>query len=132
MLSTRETQTTFGRLRPGERCVEFPLRLHDEQLSELNHRATTAQRTIGQMIRQAIGLYLAGVSDRCDGAWYDSPLDVPFDDALTVLVLLPISRLAELEALAAQRDTTASALIRRVVCCFLLECSSGQQLPIDS
>ena len=132
MLLTRETQTTFERLRPGEGCVEFPLRLHDEQLAELDHRARTAQRTIGQMIRQAIGLYLAGVRDRCDGTWGDSPPDVPSDDALTVPLLLPFSRLAELESLAVQRDTTASALVRRVVCCFLLECSSGQQLPIDS
>ena len=124
MLLTRETTTTFGRLHPAERCVEFPLLLLDEHLAELEQKARSAQQTIGQMVRQALGLYLAGVRERCgtDDMWGDSHPDVPSDGvgALAVTLLLPMSRLAELEALAARRDTTASALIRRVVCSSLL------------
>jgi hypothetical protein len=136
MLLTRETQTTSGRLHPAERCVEFPLRLLDEHLAELEQQARSAQRTIGQMIRHALGIYLAGVRERCgtDGMWGDSQPDTPSDGpgVLAVTLLFPVSQLAELEALAARCDTTASALIRRVVCSSLLLRSPHQQPPNES
>ena len=51
---------------------------------------------------------------------------------LVVTLLLPTSRLAELEVLAARRDTTASTLIRRVVCCSLLRHPPGEQPPNET
>ena len=83
------------------------------------------------MIRQAIGLYLDGVRDRygAEGLGGDSQPDMPSAaGTLAVTLLLPMSRVAELEALAAQRQTTASALIRRVICCSLLGRSPVQKL----
>ena len=132
MLLTREPQTPFGQLHPAEGCAEFPLLLRDEHWAELQQKATTGQRTIGQMIRQALGHYLAEVRDRRDA---NDRLDDSQPDrtdghgVLTVMLQIPLSRLAELEALAAQRDTTASALIRHVVCFSFLSRSSGPQVP---
>ena len=121
MLLIRKPQTTFGLPHPSEGCVEFPLQLLDEHFVELEQKARAAQRGIGQMLRRALGLYFAGVLDRdlADGMCGDSQPDLPPDGSgvLAVTLLLPISRLTELESLAARRDTTASALIRRVICC---------------
>ncbi len=135
MLLTREPPTTFVPLHPAEGCVEFPLLLQDEELAELDQQARSAQRTIGQMIRQALGLYLAGVRDRCDaGGGGDSQPDTPSDGpgVLAVTLLLPVSRLLELEAIAARGGTTAGALIRRVVWFSLHLRSPHQQPPNDS
>lgn len=129
---TCEPHAPLRRLLPGEGCVEFPLLLLDEHLIELEQKARSENRTIGQMIRQAIGRYVTGAVEPCgtDDKWADSQIDTPFDmsGALVVTLLLPVSRLEELKAIATQRDTTASALIRHVVCRFLLRRSSDQQL----
>ncbi|OWK39802.1 hypothetical protein FRUB_05692 [Fimbriiglobus ruber] len=88
------------------------------------------------MIREAIGLYLAGVRDRCsaEGLWANSEPDTPSDesDVHSVTLLLPVSRLAELDAHAASRDTTAGVLIRRLVCSSLLKRSAGERPPNES
>ena len=136
MLRTREAHKTFVRLHAAEACVEFPLLLLDEHLAELEQKARSAQRTIGQMIREALGLYLAGRRDRCgtDGMGGGTQPDPPSDDpgVLAVTLLLPVSRLAELEVVAARGGTTAGALIRRVVCSTLLGRTSARRPPEES
>ncbi|HEV3439988.1 MAG TPA: hypothetical protein VG122_21655 [Gemmata sp.] len=129
---TSDRHAPLRRLLPGEGCVEFPLLLLDEHLTELEQKAMSEKRTIGQMIRQAIGQYVTRAAEPCgtDDKWADSQLDTPSDmsGSLVVTLLLPVSRLEELESIATQVDTTASALIRRVVCYSLLGRSSVQQL----
>ncbi len=124
-----DTPISVARRHSQEGCVEFPLLLLDEQLAELERQATSEKRTIGQMIRQAIGLYLASKRDRCGtDRRGDSLPDLPPDGAgvIAVTLLLPRSQLAELESLANQCETAVSVLIRRVVCCCLLPFSAGQ------
>jgi hypothetical protein len=118
MLLTRETHTKYPRLHPTEGCVDLPLFLLDGQLAALEQQARSEGRTIGETIRQAIRLYLAGGCNRCDSdcTWGDVRLDIPPDGSgVEVTLLLPTSRLVELEALAVQRDTTTAALIRQAV-----------------
>jgi hypothetical protein len=129
MIMTRETQKMVEPLHPAEGCVEFPLLLLDEQLAELEGEAKSAQRTIGQMIRQALGDYLAGASKECGAGGlgaFQPELVLDGSRVLAVTLLLPGSRLAELEALADQFETTVSVLIRRAVCCCLLPLSPNQ------
>jgi hypothetical protein len=135
-LVTQQPQTTFGRFHPSDACVEFPLLLLDEELAELEQSARFAQRTIGQMIRQALGLYLTAVRDQCndEDGWGDFQPDAPFvgPDVLAVTLLLPASGLAELEAVAARRDAPASTLIRHVIYFALLGRSTRQSPPNES
>jgi hypothetical protein len=124
MQLTRDPHAPTGPPHPAAGCVEFPLHLLDEHLTELERRAGSEKRTIGQMIRQAVERHLAGARETGDG--HDSvggfQLDVPPDGSGTIAVtlLLPVAQLAQLEALAARRATPTSALIRRIVCSSLL------------
>ena len=130
MFLSEDIPTTFGRLQPPESCVDVPLVLLDQQLAALNQRAQSEGRTIGQMIRLAIGLHLAHGCGCCESGWglgnprIESPPDCP--GIFEVSLLLPSSRVGELEVLAFRCETTTASLIRRMVCCSLLECSSIQ------
>ena len=121
MLSTGDTQTKYG-VHPEAACAEIPVLFPDAELAVLEQKAAADGRTIGQMIRLAIGAYLAG-GCRC-GA--DDRLDAVPDSSNVgeIRLLVPTSRLAELQALAARRGTTTDALIRRVVCHSIIGCSS--------
>ncbi|WP_020465588.1 hypothetical protein [Singulisphaera acidiphila] len=136
MILTCDISTKFGRLHPSELCVELPLILLDGQLAALAQKARSEGRTIGQIIRLAIDLHIAGGCNRSDvhrilgGLRIDSPPDG--FGIVEVTLLLPTSRLAELEALASQSDTTTGTLIRGMFCCSLLECSPIQQSPGES
>mgnify|MGYP001797798024 CR=1 FL=1 len=105
--------------------------LPDQQLAAMNQRARSEGRTIGQMLRLAIGLHLARGCRCCESdsglgnPRIESPPDGP--GIVEVSLLLPSSRVSELEVLAARRDTTTASLIRRMVSCSLLECSSIHQ-----
>lgn len=135
MLLTREPQTQFGQLHPAEGCAEVPLLLRDEHLAELQQQATSGQRTMGQLIRLALGHYLAEARDRCgaDGRLDDDQLDLTDGQGvLAVTLLLPLSRLAELDAIAVRSATTTSALIRRVVCSSLIRSQASQEPPKET
>ena len=127
----RDTPTKVGQLYPSELCVELPLVLLDGQLAALAQKARTEGRTIGQIIRSAIGLHLAGGCNRCnaDCVLGDLRVDSPPDGSgvVEVTLLLPTSRQAELEALASQSDTATGTLIRGMICCSLLACSPTQR-----
>ena len=88
---------------------------------------------VGQMIRLAIGNYLACECNRCDYdcEWTCFRLGASPNESggIVVRLLMPISRLAELEVLAIQRETTPAALVRYVVCGSLL-LSSPIQPPM--
>jgi hypothetical protein len=128
MILRPDREANFGRLHRGEECVDLPLVLFDGQLAALGQIARSEGRTIGQMIRLALGLHLARECNCCDfdrtsgEARIDSPLDGPV--AVEVMLLLPRSRMAALEALASRRGTTTGPLIRRVIGCSLLVGSS--------
>ena len=131
MLMTRGPLAAFGQRHPAEGCAEFPLLLLDEQWAELQQKARSRQRTIGQMIREALGRYLADEGDRGDAeGWHgdDHPDLTDGHGVVAVTLLLPLSLLAALEALAARRASTTTAVIRRVVCATLIGCQSGRQL----
>jgi len=115
-------------------CVEFPLLLLHEHLTELEHQAWSRKQTIGQMIRQAIGPALAGSRGRSDfgGDWSDfqphpTPDSPDSPGVIAVTLLLTVSQFGELEALAFDFDTTTGALIRRVICCSILQIGRTQQ-----
>jgi hypothetical protein len=95
----------------------------DRQLAALERKAHAEGRTIGQTIRLAIALFVAGDCDRCaaDGRWADSPLGATAGDSgvVEVALLLPLALLPELAARAARRDTALADLIRHVACCSL-------------
>jgi hypothetical protein len=134
MLLKNDTRAAVAPPHSAEECVEIPLLLLDGELAELVQRARSAQASVGQMIRQAIGVYIARARDRCDAVdmWGDSQPDASSDEAeaLTVTLLLPSSRLVELEALSAQQLITTRTLIRHVVC-FSIIGFSPIQSPLD-
>ena len=124
MIMIRDLPTSLAELDTSDSCVELPLVLLDGQLNALAQEAGAKGRTIGQFIRSAIGLHLAGGCNRCnaDCIQGDLQLDSPPYGSGTVeaTLLLPTSRLEELETLASQSDTTTGTLIRGMVCCSLL------------
>jgi 6-phosphogluconate dehydrogenase len=82
------------------------------------------------MIRLTLGHYLAEMRDRCDA---DNGQDHAQHDMLTegssiitLMLLLPLSWMAELESIAAPGDTTEGILIRRVVYSALIGCQAGE------
>ena len=126
MFLTRDLQARFEGIHPAGACVELPLILLDGQLAALRQIAGSEWRTIGQLIRLTIAHHLTGRCNRCNSHCIlgdlrtDSPLNG--SGVVEVPLLLPTSRLAELETLAFQSDTTTATLIRGMVCCSLLEC----------
>ena len=115
MILNREMPTKFGRLHPtAESCVEFPLVFLDEQSASLAQEARSEGRTIGRIIRLAIGLHLAGGCNRCnaDCVSGDLRIDSPPDGSGVVEETLLVSKscLAELEALVSQSDATMGTL----------------------
>jgi hypothetical protein len=130
MLLKTDTQAAVARRHSQEGCVEFPLLLLDGDLAKLELIAKAEKRTIGQMIRETLGRYLAGACGECGagGGWANSQPDLVPDGAgvLAVTLLLPRSQLAELESRANQCETAVSVLIRRVVCGCLLPLSPNQ------
>jgi hypothetical protein len=130
MLLFREPPTALGQRHSAEVCAEVDLLLLDKDLGELQQKATSGQRTIGQMIRLTLGHYLAAMRDRCDadGGQDDAQHDMLIEGSsiITLMLLLPLSRMAELESIAARCDTTASVLIRRVVCSSLIGCQASE------
>jgi hypothetical protein len=132
---TRDPLAAPAGLHPGVGCVEFPLHLLDDHLTELEQRARSEQLTVGQMIRRAVDLHLAGARERGDGSdTGDTRPDMPPDGsgAIAVTLLFPAAQLAELEALAARRATPMSVLIRRIVHCSLLGRSPDRPPPNES
>ena len=127
MILIRDLPTNFGRLDPSDLCVELPLVLLDGQLEALAQEAGGKGRTIGQIIRMAIGLHVGGACNECnaDCILGDLRSDSPPEGSgvVEVTLLLPFSRLTELEAIAFQSDTTSGTLIRGIICCLLLKCS---------
>jgi hypothetical protein len=122
MSRTDEPPEVDGR-RALDACVVVPVPLLERQLAALEQKARSERRTIGQTIRVAIALFLAGDCDRCgaDGRWGDSPLGAGADDldVFEVALLLPAVLLAELVVRAAERATTPGELIRHIACCSL-------------
>ncbi len=131
MIMIRDIPTRLEELDTSDSCVELPLVLLDGQLNALAQEAGAKGRTIGEIIRRAIGLHLAGRCNRCnaDCILGDLRIDSPPDGSgiVEVTLLLPRSRLAELETLASQSDTTTGTLIRGMLSCSLIECSPIQQ-----
>ena len=136
MLLKNDTQMAFATPHSASNCVAVPLLLLEQQLAELEQKARSAQRTIGQMIRHALDVYLAGTRGHrnADGRWGDAQYDTLPDgpDALEVTLLMAGSQLAELKSHANQCETAVGVLIRNVVCTLHLERSPGQRVPGES
>jgi hypothetical protein len=125
MVMARIRQTKFRQRLPSEICVDLPLVLHNGQLAALAQRAGSEEQTIGQIIRSAINVHLAGHCERChvDSDLRNIQIEASPDGSgiVEVMLLLTAARLAEVVAIARQRGTTSGTLVQRMVSCTLLE-----------
>jgi hypothetical protein len=131
---TDETPQRMEHRYSRDGCIVLPVPFLDRQLAALEQKGAAEGRTIGQTIRLAIGLFLAGNCDRCgaNGGWGDSPLDMNSEadlEVFEVALLVPVALLPELVARATQRETSLGELIRHVACCSLLDQSLISPMP---